>query len=100
MLAGADIHQLNALRKHLSLVKGGWLAAACAGMTTTLALSDVVGDDLSVIGSGPGWPDTSTWNDVAAALERRGGQCRGARGRALPSGSRGQRGGGRHAEAR
>jgi hydroxypyruvate reductase len=72
MLAGADIHQLNALRKHLSLVKGGWLAAACAGLTTTLALSDVIGDDLSVIGSGPGWPDASTWNDVARALEARG----------------------------
>lgn len=71
MLAGADIHQLNALRKHLSLVKGGWLAAACAGSTTTLALSDVVGDDLSVIGSGPGWPDTSSWADVAGALEAR-----------------------------
>jgi hydroxypyruvate reductase len=71
MLAGADIQQLNALRKHLSLVKGGWIAAACAGATTTLALSDVVGDDLSVIGSGPGWPDVSTWPDVAAALEAR-----------------------------
>lgn len=71
MLAGADIHQLNALRKHLSLVKGGWLAAACPGATTTLALSDVVGDDLSVIGSGPGLPDVSSWQDVAAALEAR-----------------------------
>jgi hydroxypyruvate reductase len=68
MLAGADIHQLNALRKHLSRVKGGWLASACRGVTTTLALSDVVGDDLSVIGSGPGLPDPSTWSDVAAAL--------------------------------
>lgn len=71
MLAGADIHQLNALRKHLSRVKGGRLAAACPGATTTLALSDVVGDDLSVIGSGPGVPDPSTWADVAAALEAR-----------------------------
>jgi hydroxypyruvate reductase len=71
MLAGADIHQLNALRKHLSSVKGGWLAAACPGTTTTLALSDVVGDDLSVIGSGPGWPDVSTWQDVAEALAAR-----------------------------
>lgn len=71
MLAGADIHQLNALRKHLSSVKGGRLAAACAGRTTTLALSDVVGDDLSVIGSGPGVPDPSTWSDVAQGLEAR-----------------------------
>lgn len=69
MLAGADIHQLNALRKHLSSVKGGRLAAACAGRTTTLALSDVVGDDLSVIGSGPGVPDPSTWADVARGLD-------------------------------
>jgi hydroxypyruvate reductase len=69
MLAGADIHQLNALRKHLSRVKGGRLAAACPGATTTLALSDVIGDDLSVIGSGPGLPDPSTWLDVAAAIE-------------------------------
>jgi glycerate-2-kinase len=69
MLAGADIHQLNALRKHLSRVKGGRLAAACPGATTTLALSDVIGDDLSVIGSGPGLPDPSTWADVAAAID-------------------------------
>ena len=69
MLAGADIHQLNALRKHLSAVKGGRLAAACAGATTTLALSDVVGDDLSVIGSGPGVADLSTWADVAEGIE-------------------------------
>jgi len=72
MLAGADIHQLNGLRKHLSCVKGGWLAAACKGMTTTLALSDVVGDDLTVIGSGPGLPDPSTWQDVATAVQARG----------------------------
>ncbi|MCC7033914.1 MAG: DUF4147 domain-containing protein [Acidobacteria bacterium] len=71
MLAGADIHQLNALRKHLSRVKGGRLAAACPGATTTLALSDVVGDDLSVIGSGPGLPDPSTWADVAVTVESR-----------------------------
>ena len=43
---GADIHALNTVRKHLSAVKGGRLAAACAGTTMTLAVSDVVGDDL------------------------------------------------------
>lgn len=71
MLKGsADIHALNTLRKHLSAVKGGRLAAACAGRTITLAISDVVGDDLAVIGSGPGIPDPSTWNDAQAAFDR------------------------------
>lgn len=67
---GADIHALNAVRKHLSRVKGGRLAAACPGRTTTLAVSDVVGDDLSVIGSGPGVPDPSTWRDALEAYRR------------------------------
>jgi glycerate 2-kinase len=73
MLAGADIYALNTVRKHLSKVKGGRLAEACAGLTLTLAVSDVVGDDLSVIGSGPGVPDRSTWRDAADALEQFGG---------------------------
>ena len=73
MLAGADIHALNMVRRHLSKVKGGRLAAACVGTTVTLAISDVVGDDLHAIGSGPGVPDSSTWSDAAAALERYGG---------------------------
>ena len=53
LLAGADILALNTVRKHLSRIKGGRLAAACRGATLTLAVSDVIGDDLSVIGSGP-----------------------------------------------
>lgn len=69
MLGGADIHALNTVRKHISSVKGGRLAAACAGRTVTLAVSDVVGDDLAVIGSGPGVPDPSSWQDVADVLE-------------------------------
>lgn len=73
MNAGADIHALNTVRRHLSRVKGGRLAAACVGTTITLALSDVVGDDLSVIGSGPGVADSTTWTDAAAALDRFGG---------------------------
>lgn len=67
---GADIHALNAVRKHLSRIKGGRLAAACRGRTTTLAVSDVVGDDLSVIASGPGVPDPSTWRDAQASYRR------------------------------
>ena len=67
---GADIHALNTVRKHLSAVKGGRLAAACPGRTITLAISDVVGDDLAVIGSGPAVPDPSTWGQAAAAFSR------------------------------
>jgi glycerate 2-kinase len=73
MNAGADIHALNTVRRHLSNVKGGRLAAACVGTTMTLALSDVVGDDLNAIGSGPGVADSTTWQDAAAALDRFGG---------------------------
>lgn len=73
MTGGADITALNTLRKHLSRVKGGRLAAACAGEVVTLALSDVIGDDLSVIGSGPCVADASTWAEAAAAVERHGG---------------------------
>jgi len=73
MNAGADIHALNTVRRHLSNVKGGRLAGACIGTTITLALSDVVGDDLNAIGSGPGVADNTTWHDAAAALERFGG---------------------------
>lgn len=73
MNAGADIHALNTVRRHLSNVKGGRLAAACGGTTVTLALSDVVGDDLNAIGSGPGVADSTSWDDAAAALNRFGG---------------------------
>jgi glycerate-2-kinase len=73
MASGADIHALNTVRRHLSRVKGGRLAAACVGATITLAISDVVGDDLHAIGSGPGVPDATTWSDAAAALDRFGG---------------------------
>ena len=61
---GADITALNTIRKHLSAVKGGRLAAAATGPTVGLAISDVVGDDLSVIGSGPTVPDSSTYRDA------------------------------------
>jgi glycerate 2-kinase len=73
MNAGAGIHALNTVRRHLSKVKGGRLAAACVGTTVTLAISDVAGDDLNAIGSGPGVPDATTWQDAAAALDRFGG---------------------------
>lgn len=73
MTGGADITALNALRKHLSRVKGGRLAAACPGLVRTFAVSDVIGDDLSVIGSGPTVADPSTWHDALDAATRHGG---------------------------
>jgi hydroxypyruvate reductase len=72
--AGADIHALNTVRKHLSAIKGGWLAAACAGSTTTMAISDVVGDDPSVIASGPTVADRSTFADALDVLRQYGGE--------------------------
>jgi glycerate-2-kinase len=71
---GTEIHELNTVRKHLSAIKGGWLAAAYAGSTLTLALSDVVGDDLSSIGSGPTVPDATTFSEALAVLDRHGGR--------------------------
>ena len=67
--SGADIHQINTVRKHLSRLKGGRLAAAAFPATLlALAVSDVVGDDLSVIASGPAVPDGSTYDDAVAVL--------------------------------
>jgi glycerate 2-kinase len=58
---GANILEMNTLRKHLSRIKGGRLAAACApARVLTLTISDVPGDDVSVIASGPTVPDAST----------------------------------------
>ncbi len=63
--AGATIHQINTIRKHLDLIKGGGLARLAHGASViTLVLSDVIGDDLSVIASGPTVPDPSTFADA------------------------------------
>jgi hydroxypyruvate reductase len=72
---GGDILELNTVRKHLSAIKGGQLAAASPATLLTLAISDVVGDDLSVIASGPTVPDTSTFGAALEALEMRGGRA-------------------------
>ena len=62
---GVPIDAMNTLRKHLSRIKGGRLAAAAApAHITTLAISDVVGDDISTIGSGAGVPDPTTLADI------------------------------------
>lgn len=69
--AGADITELNTVRKHLSSVKGGGLLrACCAGELVTLVLSDVLGDPLDLIASGPTVPDGSSAADALAVLER------------------------------
>jgi glycerate-2-kinase len=73
---GADIHALNTVRKHLSAIKGGWLAAKASSPPLTLAVSDVVGDDPSVIGSGPTVGDPSTFGEAVAVLRRFGDEAR------------------------
>ena len=71
--AGADIASFNAVRKHLSEVKGGLLARAARPATVwALLLSDVPGDDPSVIASGPFSPDPTTYADALGVLERYG----------------------------
>ena len=71
--AGATIHEFNTVRKHLSLIKGGQLAAAAHPATViTLILSDVVGDRLDVIGSGPTVTDSSTIGDAESVLRKFG----------------------------
>lgn len=72
--AGADIHELNTVRKHLSRIKGGRLAAASRARVLCLAISDVIDDDVTVIGSGPAVRDASTCADALAVVDRRGGR--------------------------
>jgi glycerate 2-kinase len=77
--SGANIGEMNCVRKHLSRIKGGRLAAACApARVVTLAISDVPGDDPSVIASGPTAPDASTCADAVAILQRYGIEVPGA----------------------
>ncbi len=71
LACGATIHELNAVRKHISRIKGGQLAKVAApARVLSLILSDVVGDDLDVIGSGPTAPDASTFGTALAVLDR------------------------------
>ncbi len=73
LASGAGIHEMNAVRKHLSAIKGGRLALAAApAQVITLVISDVPGDDPAVIGSGPTVSDPSTWADVHAIAARYG----------------------------
>jgi glycerate 2-kinase len=77
--SGANIGEMNCVRKHLSRIKGGRLAAACApARVVTLAISDVPGDDPSVIASGPTVPDATSCAEAVAILQRYGIQVPGA----------------------
>lgn len=71
LACGANIHEINALRKHLDAVKGGGLAKSVSPATLiTLILSDVIGDQLEVIASGPTAPDPSTYQQAWEILEK------------------------------
>jgi len=71
--SGASIAEMNCVRKHLSCIHGGRLAQACApARVVTLAISDVPGDDVSTIASGPTVPDSSTCDDALQVIRRYG----------------------------
>ena len=73
LACGASIHEINAVRKHISRIKGGQLARlAYPARVLSLLLSDVIGDDLDVIGSGPTAPDASTFALARTILEKYG----------------------------
>jgi glycerate 2-kinase len=73
LACGANITEMNCVRKHLSAIKGGRLAAAAApARVVTLAISDVPGDDPAVIGSGPTVPDRTTFAEARALIARYG----------------------------
>ena len=70
MNAGASIDELNVVRKHLSMIKGGHLAKMTKARGVVLVISDVIGDDLETIGSGPFYKDSSTYFDIRNILLR------------------------------
>ena len=86
--SGANLTEMNCVRKHLSRIKGGRLAAACApAQVVTLTISDVPGDDPSVIASGPTVPDATRCADALAILQRYGIEVPEAIRRALEQGT-------------
>ena len=71
LACGADIVEMNTIRKRLSAVKGGRFALACAPATVfSIVLSDILGDPLDMIASGPAYPDTSTCEEALAIVEK------------------------------
>ena len=93
--AGVAIDGINCVRKHLSAIKGGRLAAATKGSVVTLAISDVVGpiaDDPAVIGSGPKVGDPTSFEEAVSVIEGlpRGAEISAAAGAVLEQGRRGE----------
>ena len=73
LASGADIHEINVLRKHVSQIKGGWAArSAHPAEVMVLLISDVIGDRLDSIASGPFAPDTTTFGEALEIVERYG----------------------------
>ncbi|HEX6837864.1 MAG TPA: DUF4147 domain-containing protein [Polyangia bacterium] len=72
MHGGASIHEINVVRRHLTKLGGGKLAAACPGAIDVLALSDVAGDDPATIGSGPASPEPASRAEALAIARRYG----------------------------
>ena len=70
--SGATIQEINTVRKHLSCIKGGQLAAATKARVVSVILSDVIGNDLGTIGSGPTAPDATTFREAWDIVERYG----------------------------
>jgi len=67
--SGADITEINTIRKHLSFVKGGQLVQNSKGTMVSLVISDIVGDPLEFIASGPTYPDSTTYSDAKQIFE-------------------------------
>src|SRR6185503_9926468 len=89
--AGATIRELNAVRKHLSAMKGGQLARWTApARVISLIVSDVIGDPLDFIASGPAAPDTTTFSDALAIVQKYGVHVNEAVLKRLQRGARGE----------
>src|SRR5713101_1312541 len=71
-ICGATIQEINTVRKHLSAIQGGRMAAACKAPVLALVISDVTGDDPTHIASGPCAPDPTTYRDALEVLHRHG----------------------------
>ncbi|MEO8202332.1 MAG: glycerate kinase [Betaproteobacteria bacterium] len=89
LLCGAPIQEINTVRKHLSVIQGGRLAAACKARMLALVISDVTGDDPTHIASGPCSPDPTTYQDALDVLARYGVEPPASVKRHLGEGARG-----------